>query len=256
MNPHIKNNHTQSQPQWVSYLLECRRRLLRFCLILGVTFIVTFYFSGDLYHVLAIPLLRHLPKGSELIATGIAAPLITPLKLSFFCALFICVPWLLFEVWGFIAPALYQREKRYLVPLFLGSLFLFFVGMCFAYFVVFPLIFQFMIQAAPSQVKVMPDISHYLDFTLKLFFAFGIAFEVPIVIFLLIFSGLVSSQSLAKKRPIILVAAFILGMLLTPPDVLSQILLAIPLWLLFELGLLAGKLSEKHSKTTMDERKI
>lgn len=236
----------QGSPIWLSYLIEIRKRLLRFFLLLGIIFAALFYFSNDLYHVLAQPLLHHLPENSKLIATGIAAPLVTPLKLSFYCALFLSVPLFFIELWGFIAPALYAREKRYLAPLLLLSILLFAAGIAFAYYLVFPMMFSFFASTTPHNVTLMPDIAHYLDFCMKLFFAFGIAFEVPIAIFLLIATNTVSSKTLANKRPYIVVIAFIFGMILTPPDVISQVMLAIPLWLLFEVGLQFGRLAEKN----------
>ena len=232
----------------VNYLIEVRKRLLRaLCAILCI-FAVLFYFSHDLYALLAEPLLRYLPQDHSMIATEITSSFLTPLKLTLVCSILLAVPILLYELWGFIAPALYTHERKWVIPLLLLSTFLFFAGILFAYYVVFPLVFSFFINSAPTGVKVMPDISRYLDFALKLFFAFGCAFEVPIAVLLLVWTGVTTPSRLAHKRPYVVVLAFILGMLLTPPDVISQILLAIPLWLLFELGVFAARFIPHHVK--------
>ncbi len=232
--------------QLLEHLIELRRRLL-YCLASIFTLTIPLvYFSNPLYQILAQPLLVHLPKGSHLIATGIAAPFLTPLKLSVALAFFLSVPILLYHLWAFVTPGLYQKEKKYIVPLLISSIFLFYLGMAFAYYIVFPLVFGFLSKAAPAVVTVMPDMSHYFDFTLTLFFAFGAAFEVPIATLLLIKTGISTRQSLAAKRPYVIVGAFVIGMLLTPPDVISQILLALPIWLLFELGLLLSWVGERR----------
>lgn len=225
----------------VGHLIELRRRLLYSAGTIIAIFIGLFYFSSDLYTFLALPIIKHLPHNSQLIATGVAAPFITPFKLTFFCSLFAAIPVLLYHFWAFISPGLYKKEQRLVFPLLFSSSLLFYAGMAFAYFVVFPLVFGFFTSIAPTHVTVMPDMTQYLDFTLKLFFAFGAAFEVPIATVLLIWTGAISRQALAAKRPYVIVAAFVLGMLLTPPDVISQVLLAIPIWLLFELGLLFSR---------------
>ena len=207
-----------------------------------------FYFSDQIFMLLAQPLLRHLPEGTSLIATNITTPLLTPLKLTFILAIFLSVPVLLYEIWSFVAPGLYQREKRLVAPLIFLSSLLFVAGMAFAYFVVFPLVFGFFANIVPHGVKLMPDISSYLDVTLKLFFAFGLAFEVPIAIILLVSTGVASPAKIASKRAYVIVGAFVVGMLLTPPDVISQVLLAVPIWLLFEGGLLLSRLFMPSSK--------
>ncbi len=238
-------NPNEAEPTWISYLLELRKRLLRFAIGLLCLFGLCAFYSNTLYHHLAAPLLAHLPEHSQLIATNITSVFITPIKLSFYVALFLSVPLLLFEVWGFIAPALYTHEKKLLIPLIVLSLVLFACGMAFAYAVVFPLMFKFFVGSAPTHVKLMPDISHYLDLTMQLFFAFGLAFEVPIAVFLVLLTGVTTPQKLAGGRPYVIVGAFVLGMFLTPPDVISQVLLALPLWFLFELGLLLGRFLPK-----------
>lgn len=221
----------------LDHLLELRNRLLRSVLVILVVFAALAYFANDIYHFVAQPLLMNMPVGSQMIATDVAAPFFTPFKLTLVVALALTVPYLLWQIWGFIAPALYGREKRLVIPLLATSTLLFYTGIAFAYFVVLPLAMAFFSSAAPEGVTVATDISRYLDFILAIFVAFGIAFETPIAIMLLIWTGTCTRESLAKKRPYIIVGAFAIGMLLTPPDVISQTLLAIPMWLLFELGL-------------------
>ena len=223
------------------YIGELRQRLLRSFMAVFALFIVLCFFSNNLYQLLALPLIERLPQGSHLIATNITAPFLIPLKFAFVVSLVIAIPYLLHQLWSFIAPALYPRERRILWPTLFSSILLFYVGMLFAYFIVFPLVFGFFIQAAPSDVVVMPDISQYLSFCLKLFLGFGIAFEVPILTILLIGSGTMTAEKLIRGRPYVIVLAFIVGMLLTPPDVISQVLLALPMWLLYEVGILIGK---------------
>lgn len=221
----------------LGHLLELRNRLLRCIIAVLLVFIALAYFARDIYALLAQPLLAVLPEGTSMIATDVAAPFFAPFKLTFIVAICLAIPYILFQVWQFIAPALYSKEKRLMAPLVFSSTLLFYAGIAFAYFVVFPLVFAFFTSVAPEGVTIATDISSYLDFVLKLFFAFGLSFEIPIAILLLVWSGSVSRQALAEKRPYIIVAAFVVGMLLTPPDVLSQILLAIPMCLLFEVGL-------------------
>lgn len=221
----------------LNHLLELRSRLLRSVLVILVVFAALAYFANDIYHFVAQPLLMNMPVGSQMIATDVAAPFFTPFKLTLVVALALTVPYLLWQIWGFIAPGLYGREKRLVIPLLATSTLLFYAGIAFAYFVVLPLAMAFFSSAAPEGVTAATDISRYLDFILAIFVAFGIAFETPVAIMLLIWTGTCTRESLAKKRPYIIVGAFAIGMLLTPPDVISQTLLAIPMWLLFELGL-------------------
>jgi len=190
--------------------------------------------------MLASPLLVHLPEGSSMIATEVASPFLTPFKLTLVLSIFAAMPFILYQLWSFVAPGLYAHEKKLIVPLLTTSTQLFYAGMAFAYYVVFPLVFGFFTSTTPDGVAVMTDIAKYLDFVLKLFFAFGIAFEVPIAVILLVWTGMTTAESLATKRPYIIVGAFVIGMLLTPPDVISQTLLALPMWLLFEMGLIAS----------------
>ncbi|MGM0907331.1 MAG: twin-arginine translocase subunit TatC [Pseudomonadota bacterium] len=221
----------------LDHLLELRNRLLRSILVILLVFASLAYFANDIYHFVAQPLLSNMPLGTQMIATDVAAPFFTPFKLTLVVALALAVPYLLWQVWGFIAPGLYGREKRLVIPLLATSTLLFYAGIAFAYFVVLPVAMAFFTGAAPEGVTVATDISRYLDFVLAIFIAFGIAFETPVAIMLLIWTGTCSRESLAKKRPYIIVGAFAIGMLLTPPDVISQTLLAIPMWMLFELGL-------------------
>ena len=219
-----------------------RNILLRAILVLIIIFIGLTFFQDLIYLKISEPLIQLLPKDSSMIATGVASPFLTPLKLTFYSAIFFALPYLAIEFWNFISPGLYKKEKILYVSLTLISVLLFYAGMTFAFYVVFPLIFSFFIQAAPEGVMVMTDISNYLDFIIKLFFAFGLAFEMPIIIFALVWSGMVTTEKLANGRPYVIIGCFFVGMLLTPPDIVSQTLLAVPTWFLFEIGLLATKI--------------
>lgn len=234
----------------LGHLLELRNRLLRCVVAIIVVFAALAAFAQDIYHLLAKPLIAVLPENSSMIATDVAAPFFAPFKLTFIVAICLAIPYILLQVWQFIAPALYNREKRLMAPLVISSTLLFYSGIAFAYYIVFPIIFGFFTSVAPEGVTVATDISSYLDFVLKLFFAFGLSFEIPIAILLIVWTGVATRADLAEKRPYIIVGAFILGMLLTPPDVLSQTLLAVPMWLLFELGL---QLSRFYQPTTTDD---
>lgn len=237
----------------ISHLIELRTRLLRCLICIIVMLLGLLYFSNDIYSIVANPLVRQLPEGSVMIATDIAAPFFTPIKLTAMVALFVSIPYILFQIWGFIAPALYQKEKRLVLPLVVSSTTLFYVGLAFAYFVVFPLAFYFFINSAPADVAINTDITKYLDFVMTLFVVFGFAFEVPVAIILLCWSGVTSPQSLKKKRPYIIVGVFALAMFLTPPDVFSQTLLAIPMCLLFEIGLFFAKFYKPRAREEDDE---
>lgn len=230
----------QEQP-FISHLVELRNRLLKAALMVLLVFLALSFVANDLYTALSGPLLAHLPPGSQMVAIDVASPFLAPFKLALVAAIFLTMPFTLYQAWAFVAPGLYRHEKRLLLPLLLSSTVLFYSGMAFAYYVVFPLMFAFLTATAPVGVTMMTDIGKYLDFVLTLFFAFGAAFEVPIVALLLVWSGLASAQGLAEKRPYVIVAAFFIGAVLTPPDVVSQTLLALPMWLLFEMGLLAAR---------------
>ncbi|HBC57414.1 MAG TPA: twin-arginine translocase subunit TatC [Gammaproteobacteria bacterium] len=225
----------------IEHLIELRTRLLRTLIAIAAVFFCLVPFSADIYALLARPLLEQLPETSSMIATEVASPFLTPFKMTLVLAIFITIPYVLYQIWAFVAPGLYQQEKRLVVPLLASSSVLFYLGAAFAYFAVFPIIFGFFTRIAPEGVAVMTDINHYFNFTLKMFFAFGIAFETPIATLLTIRAGLVSAKKLAELRPYIIVALFVIAMLLTPPDVISQSLFTIPMWLLFELGLLLSK---------------
>lgn len=238
----------------LDHLLELRNRLLRSVIAVGLVFAVAATFADDLYHLLAAPMLASLPQGASMIATDVATPFFTPFKLAFVVSIALAVPYLLWQLWSFIAPGLYRKEKRLVVPLLMSSTLLFYAGVAFAYFVVLPLALKFLASAAPEGVTVATDISRYLDFVLTIFMAFGIAFETPVAIILLCWTGITRVETLRRKRPYIIVGAFVVGMLLTPPDVISQTLLAIPMWLLFELGLLiAGLYQAKPESTEQQE---
>jgi sec-independent protein translocase protein TatC len=244
-----------AEQSFISHLLELRDRLLRSILTVVVLLLALMPFSQEIYTLLARPLLSHLPKGTTMIATEVASPFLTPFKLTLILAIVLAMPMILYQLWAFVAPGLYQSERRIALPLVVSSALLFYLGMAFAYYVVFPLVFAFFTSSAPKGVTVMTDISKYLDFVLTLFFAFGVAFEVPVATVLLVWAGIVTPQSLASKRPYIIVAAFVIGMVLTPPDVISQTLLAIPMWMLFELGLLLSRwLVPARSENSADSR--
>jgi sec-independent protein translocase protein TatC len=239
-----QNNQDQGVPDLdeneqplLFHLIELRDRLLRMVLVVAVLFVMLVPFSKTLFSMLSGPLLAHMPEDGSMIAIEVASPFLIPFKLTLFLALFIAIPYVLYQLWSFVAPGLYRHERRLVVPLLVSSTLLFYAGAAFAYFVVFPLVFAFFTAAAPEGVSVMTDISRYLDFVLTLFFAFGAAFEVPVVTVLLVMTGMTTQKALREKRPYVIVGAFVLGMLLTPPDVISQTLLAVPVWLLFELGL-------------------
>jgi sec-independent protein translocase protein TatC len=250
-----QNQTNQSKNSFIPHLLELRSRLTKILLFVLVIFILLIPFSGQIYNILSIPLLNALPQGSEMIAIDVASPFLIPFKLVIYLSIFIVIPYILYHLWSFIAPGLYSHEKKLIFPLIVSSSILFYLGAAFAYFVVFPLIFVFFIGIAPTDVAVMTDIGRYLDFVIALFFAFGFSFEVPIITVLLITSGITTKDKLISKRPYIIVGAFTLGMLLTPPDVISQILLALPMWLLYELGLYSSKFF-KIRKTSNETEEV
>lgn len=225
----------------ISHLVELRQRLMRSVLAVFILFLAMFYFANDLYLYLSAPLTALLPEGTSMIATDVTSPFFAPFKLTLVAAIALSMPYILHQIWSFIAPGLYSNEKQFAIPLLVSSIVLFYAGIAFAYFVVFPLIFGFFTSVGPENVAVMTDISSYLNFVLKLFFAFGLAFEIPIATLLLIKSGAISAKELGKKRAYVVVICFVFGMLLTPPDIISQSLLAVPMWLLFELGLFMSR---------------
>jgi sec-independent protein translocase protein TatC len=232
----------------VSHLIELRDRVLRMVLVVLAVFLVLFLFADDLYSTIAGPIRAALPEGSSMISTKPIDPFLIPFKLSLQLAIFIAVPFILYQFWAFVAPGLYRHEKRLVMPLLVSSTLLFYLGMAFAYFIVFPLVFTFLAGTAPEGVEVATDMGSYLDFVMTLFFAFGVAFEVPIATIILVMMGVTTPEKLRHKRPFVIVGAFVLGMFLTPPDVISQTLLALPMWVLFELGLVFSKGFVNRSK--------
>ncbi|MFU2143953.1 twin-arginine translocase subunit TatC [Gallibacterium anatis] len=245
----------ESQPL-ITHLVELRNRILKSFICVLVVFLALVYFANDIYHIISAPLINELPQNSTMIATNIVAPFFTPIKLTAITAIFLSVPYILYQVWAFIAPALYKHEKRLIYPLLVSSTLLFYVGVAFAYYVVFPLVFAFLTKTAPESVAIATDISSYLDFVLTLFLAFGICFEVPVAIILLCWSGVVSIGDLKQKRPYILVGAFVIGMLLTPPDIFSQTLLAVPMYLLFEIGVLFARFYRPKDQNETEKENI
>ncbi|MBS9403140.1 twin-arginine translocase subunit TatC [Halomonas sp. TRM85114] len=238
-------DHNQPQAPLIEHLIELRSRLMRAVVAILVIFLGLYAFANDIYSFVAQPLMALLPEGSQMIATEVASPFLAPFKLTLVVAVFIAVPYVLHQAWAFVAPGLYDNEKALAIPILASSVALFYGGAAFAYYVVFPLLFKFFTQTGPEDVAIMTDINQYLNFVLKLFFAFGVAFEIPIATFLLILSGATTVESLSKKRPYVVLGCFVIGMLLTPPDVVSQSLLAIPMYLLYEIGLLFGRLVRK-----------
>jgi sec-independent protein translocase protein TatC len=238
----------------VSHLVELRDRLLRCVLAVAVCFVPLYAYANTLYATVAEPLRAALPPNATMIATNVASPFLAPFKLTLVCAFFLAVPYILFQIWSFIAPALYRKEKGFAIPLLISSVILFYTGIAFAYFVVFPLAFAFFASASPEGVSMMTDINSYLDFVLKMFFAFGFAFEIPIATILMIKAGLTTVSSLKQKRPYMIVGCFIVGMVLTPPDIISQTLLAVPMWLLYEAGIFFARyLTSPEASDSSDE---
>ncbi|CAM3539875.1 twin-arginine translocase subunit TatC [Parendozoicomonas haliclonae] len=237
-----KGNGSADQEQpLIQHLLELRNRILRSVIVIVAIFLGLFYFANDIYAFVSQPLRAYLPEGASMIATEVASPFLTPFKLTLVVAIFISVPFILHQAWAFISPGLYQHEKKLAIPLLVSSVLLFYGGAAFAYYVVFPLVFGFFTSVGPEGVTIMTDINKYLDFVLKMFFAFGMAFEIPVATVLMVASGLTTVEELKKKRPYVVVGCFVIGMLLTPPDVISQSLLAIPMWLLFECGIVFSR---------------
>ena len=236
----------------MSHLAELRDRVVRMVLAVLVLFLGMFYWANDIYVYLAEPLTRHLPEGATMIAIDVASPFLTPFKLVLMLAVFLAMPVILYQCWSFVAPGLYANEKRIAGPLLVSSILLFYGGVAFAYYAVFPLVFGFFTSVGPEIVNISTDIGRYLDFVLALFFGFGLAFEVPIATIILVAIGLTTPQKLGEQRPFVIVGAFILGMLLTPPDIISQVLLALPIWVLFEAGLIASKIIFKDRELETD----
>lgn len=251
----IANEHDAqvdaSEQPFLDHIIELRSRIIRGLLTIVVLFVPLFYFANDLYGFISAPLMAYLPEGATMIATEVASPFLTPLKLAILLAIFVGMPFLLYQIWGFISPGLYLHEKKFTVPLLVSSVLLFYLGTAFAYYAVFPLVFQFLMSLDLPGVTIATDINSYLNFVTKMFFAFGIAFEIPVATLLLVLTGIASTKAMASKRPYIIVGCFVIGMLLTPPDVISQLLLAIPAWILFEVGIFFGRIVEKGREEVM-----
>ncbi|MDR9436530.1 MAG: twin-arginine translocase subunit TatC [Thiohalophilus sp.] len=248
-----RNDYDQGVEQetpFLSHLVELRDRLLRIVGLVLVLTVALMAVANDLYYYFSLPLQGYLPEGAKMLAIGVISPVFTPFKLALIAAFFLSVPYVLHQLWSFIAPGLYQHEKKLARPLLISSIILFYLGMAFAYYVVFPLVFEFTSNFASEGVDYRPDIASYLDFAIKLFFAFGVAFEVPIATIMLILAGVTTPEALSQKRPYIIVGAFVVGMLLTPPDIISQTLLALPMWLLFEVGVIFGRIMKRKREET------
>ncbi len=238
---------TEPSESFISHLIELRNRLLRALIAVGLVFVCLFPFASDLYAALAHPLLAVLPKGGQMIATDVTTPFFVPMKVAMMAALLVALPYVLYQIWSFIAPGLYAHEKRLIAPLVVASSVLFLCGMAFAYFVVFPVVFGFITSTAPKGVAVMTDINKYLDFVLTMFVAFGITFEVPVAVVVLVRMGVISIAKLKEIRPYVIVGAFVIGAIFTPPDVVSQTMLALPLWLLYETGIIVASMVSKRA---------
>lgn len=237
---------------FISHLIELRDRLLRVVIGFVLVFVVLIPFANNIYTLLAHPLLAKLPSGGQMIATAVTAPFLVPMKVAMLTAFIVSLPHTLYQIWSFVAPGLYARERRFMAPIVLASTFLFLAGMAFAYFLVFPVVFGFLAKTAPEGVAVMTDIGNYLDFAMTLFMAFGLAFEVPVAVVLLVRFGWIDIATLKDIRSYVIVGAFVIGAIFTPPDVVSQIMLAIPLWLLYELGILVASLVQKRTASPME----
>jgi sec-independent protein translocase protein TatC len=240
----------------ISHLIELRQRLLKCVLALGIAFVPCAIYANQLFTLVATPLIEKMPQGGQLISTSLVAPFIAPFKLALFVALFAAMPYILYQAWAFVAPGLYKREKRFAVPLVVSSIVLFYAGVAFAYFVVFPLMFAFLTTTAPTGVQLMTDMTNYLDFVLLLFLAFGVAFEVPVAVVLLAATGLVRIETMTKNRGYVILGIFIVAAFLTPPDALSQTFMAGPMYLLYELGIVLSRilLKEKLAQQRSEEQ--
>lgn len=236
---------------FISHLIELRSRLLRIAIGLTIVFIAFFPFANKIYALLAAPLLSKLPAGGQMIATAVTTPFFVPMKVAMMAAFIVSLPHTLYQVWAFVAPGLYAHEKKFMIPMIIASSLLFLAGMAFAYFLVFPIIFGFIVGTAPQGVAVMTDIGNYLDFVLTLFFAFGLAFEVPIAVVMAVRFGWVTTQELEQARGYVIVGAFVIGAIFTPPDIISQFMLAVPMWLLYELGIIVAKFTKQTPEPTI-----
>ena len=245
-----------TEDTFISHLIELRDRLLRSLIAVGVVFVVLFPFASELYDLLAHPMLSTLPAGSKMIATGVVSPFLIPVKVAAMVAFAVALPYVLYQAWAFIAPGLYAHEKRLVMPLVVASTVLFFVGVAFCYFFVFGVVFDFVYKIAPKSISVAPDIENYLNFVLTLFLAFGVTFEVPIAVLILVRMGAVTLQQLSDARPYFIVGSFVVAAVVTPPDVISQLLLAIPMCLLYEVGIIAARIFGTPARPAGDEDKL
>lgn len=230
-----------AQETFLSHLFELRDRLVRSLVALGIVFIPTFFFASELYDLLAMPMMANLPQGSKMIATGVITPFFIPMKISLMVAFLVALPYILYQAWAFVAPGLYAHEKKLVIPLIVSSTLLFFLGMAFCYFIVFNTVFQFIASFAPKSITVAPDIEAYFNFVLGMFIAFGVTFEVPVVVVVLVMTGMISIDKLREIRPFVIVGAFIVAAVVTPPDVVSQFMLAVPLCILYEAGIFVAQ---------------
>jgi len=245
----MTSERKKEEMTFVQHLIELRDKLLHSVIAILIIFIGIFPFANEVYGFIAAPIISVLPSGTNIIAIGVISPFLTPLKMALIFAVYLAMPYLLYQIWSFIAPALYKHERQMIVPLIVSSTILFYAGILFSFYVVFPVIFGFLSSVGPSIVDFTPDIQYYLDFVLKVSFAFGVAFEVPIATILLIMFNITTIENLKKNRPYVVIGAFVLGMLLTPPDIISQVLIAIPMWLLFEAGLIFAPMFKRKSPT-------
>jgi sec-independent protein translocase protein TatC len=239
-----------AEETFLSHLFELRDRLVRSLVALGIVFLPTFFFAADLYDLLAMPMMRTLPEGSKMIATGVITPFFIPMKISLMVAFLVALPYILYQAWAFVAPGLYAHEKRLVLPLVISSTLLFFAGMAFCYFVVFQTVFSFIASFAPKSIAVAPDIEAYFNFVLGMFIAFGVTFETPVVVVVLVMTGMISVEKLREIRSFVIVGAFVVAAVVTPPDVISQLMLAVPLCLLYEVGIFFARFVEKPRQAT------
>jgi sec-independent protein translocase protein TatC len=240
-----KKSEDLAEGTLMSHLLELRNRLMKAMLGVLLLFVPCAIYANELFTMIAQPLIDKLPKGTSLIATSVVSPFMTPFKVAFYVALFMAMPVVLYQIWAFVAPGLYRREKRFAVPLLISSVFLFYAGAVFAYFAVFPVMFSFLVGTAPTGVSYMPDMASYLDFVITLFFAFGVAFEMPVAVVLLVLTGLVNVETLGKNRGYVIIGIFVVAAFLTPPDAISQTIMAVPMYLLYEGGLAMARVMQK-----------
>ena len=248
-----KKEESLAEGTLMSHLLELRDRLLKAVIALFVVFIPCAIYANELFTLVAQPLIAKLPKGTSLISTQVVGPFMTPFKVAFYVAIFVAIPYILYQIWAFVAPGLYKKEKRFAVPLLVSSVVLFYVGVVFAYFVVFPVMFSYLVVTAPIGVSYMPDMASYIDFVLTMFFAFGVAFEVPVAVVLLVLTGMVKVEKLGQNRGYVLIGIFVVAAFLTPPDALSQCIMAIPMYLLYEGGVVMARVMQKMRRESAPE---